>query len=150
MTGNSVAAALNDALRETYKLYLTANHHHWNVEGPQFVSLHTLFEEQYTEMAEAIDEMAERIRTLGEYALPFDGHTDIVGDVKSVLNAKDGGARATKMVEQLISLNKSVIKYLEIAKEAAADADDNESEDLTIGRITVHQKALWMLESLNK
>ena len=150
MTGNSVAAALNDVLRETYKLYLTANHHHWNVEGPQFVSLHTLFEEQYTEMAEAIDEIAERIRTLGEYALPFDGQGDIVADVKAPLGEKDGNARAKKMVEQLIALNESVVKSLEIAKDAAADADDNESEDLTIGRITVHQKALWMLKSLNK
>ena len=150
MSGNSVASSLNEALRETYKLFLVTHHHHWNVEGMQFVALHTLFEEQYTEMFTAIDEIAERIRTLGEYAMPFDGKTDIVGDVKSALGGADGSDRATKMIAQLIELNDSVIKHLEIAKEAAADAEDNESEDLMIGRITVHQKSSWMLNSLTK
>ena len=152
-TENPITLALQDVLASTYGLYLATHNYHWNVEGAKFVPLHALFGAQYNELFIAIDEIAERIRTLGEYALPFEGE-NIVSLLKTVSNPlnkePDANARADRMVHNLIALNEEVISSCQAAKELCQEAYDDESENVMVGRITVHQKALWMLKSIVK
>lgn len=153
VASNPVAAALQPVLRDSYVLYLLTHNYHWNVEGPQFLSLHTLFEQQYTELFTAIDAIAERIRALDAYALP-DEYGDILQAVSKLTNPmakeKSKSAVAERMIANLITLHERVVASAQKAKEVADDLDDEESEDIAIGRIGVHQKALWMLKSLLK
>lgn len=145
-----VAAALQGVLTDTYALYLATHNYHWNVEGPSFVGLHTLFEQQYTELFAAIDEIAERIRALDTYALPkqYDEVVKVLSTLPNPLTAKGDHARA--MIENLMTLNAKVVTSAQTAKRAAEKAGDDESVDVAVGRITVHQKANWMLRSLLK
>ncbi len=149
----SVAEALQDVLKDTYALFLLTHNYHWNVEGPKFVSLHTLFEQQYTELFTAIDEIAERIRALDAYALP-DHYADILNNIAKlsnpVLKTKNKDEAANQMIANLIKLHENVVKSAQIAKELADDLDDEESEDITIARIQIHQKSIWMLKSIIK
>jgi starvation-inducible DNA-binding protein len=142
---------LQNVLSSTYGLYLATHNYHWNVEGPEFVSLHKLFDEQYNELFQAVDGIAERIRMLGAYALPFEGDK-IIGILKTTPNAlnKETGAnaRATGMVHNLIEMNENVVKSCQSAKKEAQTQNDDESENLMVERITAHQKALWMLKSI--
>ena len=154
MTSNQpVAAALQGMLKEGLALYFTTHHYHWNVEGPHFVSLHTLFEQHYTEQFAANDEIAERIRALDAYALP-DGMEAVIERIKYVSNPlnkdTDKSVVARRMIENLIGLHKDAIKAAQAGKAAAQQANDDESEDLCIARIQVHDKAVWMLGSLLK
>lgn len=146
-----VAKALQATLVDTYGLFLATHNYHWNVEGPHFASLHQMFEGQYTELFTAIDEIAERIRALGDYALPFES-TEIVGQIKNISNPltakKDADSRARLMVTNLITMNENVIQSAQKTKKAAQDNDDNETEDMMIARIQVHQKTAWMLGAL--
>jgi starvation-inducible DNA-binding protein len=149
----NVADALQNVLSDTYTLFLVTHNYHWNVEGQNFVSLHTLFEQQYNEQFAAVDEIAERIRALDAYALPTQ-YGEILTQV-SKFNAPAGKDKskqsvAEKMIANLVVLHERVVKSAQIAKELADDMDDEESEDLTIARIQTHQKALWMLKSLLK
>lgn len=152
-SNHPVATALQLLLRDSLALYLATHHYHWNVEGPHFVSLHTLFEQQYNELFAANDEIAERIRALDSYALP-DGYEAITERLKYVSNPlnkdTDKNAVARRMVENLVSLHKEAVKAAQAAKKAAQQAQDNESEDLCIGRIQAHDKAIWMLSSILK
>lgn len=147
-TDNSlnIATALQNVLEQSYALYQATHYYHWNVEGARFVALHTLFEEHYTEIFAALDDLAERIRAVGAYVAP------IQTDVRIPQIHDDGQAdqRATQMVSHLIELHEAVVTAADAAKEVAALADDSVSEDMLIGRITVHQKALWMLRSIIK
>lgn len=149
----NVASALQNVLSDTYALFLVTHNYHWNVEGQNFVSLHTLFEQQYTELFAAVDEIAERIRALDAYALPTQ-YAEIFAQVSKFNNPvgsdKSKQSVAEKMIANLVVLNERVVKSAQIAKELADDLDDEESEDLTIARIQTHQKALWMLKSLLK
>jgi len=151
---NSAAAqSLQPVLANTYGLYLATHNYHWNVEGPHFMALHTLFEAQYNELFLAIDLIAERIRALGDYALPFeDGNIFQISKMTSNALNKEVAAndRANRMVQNLVDLNEAVIKVCGASKKVAQNVRDDESEDLMIGRITTHQKALWMLESILK
>lgn len=150
---NPVAAAFQTMLKDTYALYLLTHNYHWNVEGPKFVSLHTFFEQQYTELFAAIDEIAERIRALDAYALP-EHYEEILRSVAKLTNpmarAKSKDDVADLMIGNLITLHEQVVASAQKAKRAAGDAEDEESEDLAIGRIQVHQKAIWMLRSIVK
>jgi starvation-inducible DNA-binding protein len=150
---NLIASAFQDVLANTYSLYFATHNYHWNVEGQHFGPLHSMFDAQYNELFQAIDAIAERIRTLGEYALPFEGD-NIVALLKTVSNPlnkeADANARADRMLRNLIRLNEDVIKSCQLAKEACQEAYDDESENVMIERITVHQKALWMLRSIVK
>lgn len=150
---DAVAQSVQKVLVDTYGLFLATHNYHWNVEGPHFSSLHLMFEEQYTELFAAIDEIAERIRALGEYALPFEG-AEIAALLKEISNpllqAQGGEARAQLMIKNLITLNETVVESAQKAKSAAQDANDDESEDMMIARIQVHQKTLWMLKSLTQ
>lgn len=149
----AVAQNLQGVLTNTYGLYLATHNFHWNVDGSKFVPLHALFEGQYNELFLAVDTLAERIRALGCYAMPFGGE-DVIRISKATAEVldMDGTAddRANRMVQNLIELNEAVVKSCQATKIAARGAHDDESENLIVERITVHQKALWMLESVLK
>lgn len=151
LSSNPVAQALQEVLKETYSVFLLTHNYHWNVEGPQFVSLHALFEQQYTELFQAIDVIAERIRALGDYALPH-YYEEILSGLQQVRNPvgreKDKTAVSERMIHNLIEVNNRVVEAAQAAKQAAARAGDDESQDLAIERISVHQKTLWMLNSI--
>ena len=152
-SNNAVSQALQSVLANTYGLYLATHNYHWNVEGSQFLPLHTLFERQYNELFLAVDTIAERIRALGDYALPFEGENVIqISRMTSNALNKETAAddRADRMLENLIELNESVIKSCQASKKIAQNVRDDESENVLIERITAHQKALWMLESALK
>jgi len=150
---SAVAQTLQNVLANTYGLYLATHNYHWNVEGSKFVPLHTLFEGQYNELFLAIDSIAERIRALGEYALPFEGE-NVVQISRMTSNAlnKETAAddRAVRMVQNLVELNEAVVKSCQTCKKVAQNVRDDESENLMVERITAHQKALWMLGSILK
>lgn len=148
-----VAEALQTVLANTYGLYLATHNYHWNVEGPQFSALHNLFEVQYNELFLAIDAIAERIRGLGDYALPFEGENIIQiskmtsNPLNKEISAND---RAERMVRNLLELNEALIKANQGAKIIAQSQGDDETENLIVERITAHQKAIWMLGSTIK
>ena len=139
----ALADQLAQTLADSYTLYLQTHNFHWNVTGPMFNSLHTLFETQYTELATAVDEIAERIRTLG-YPAPgtyqaFAGRTRI--------EEVDGVRSAEEMLERLIAGQQVVVESSRAALETAGDISDQASEDLMVRRIDVHEKNAWMLRS---
>lgn len=146
-----VTQALQDVLSSTYGLFLSTHNYHWNVEGGNFIPLHKLFEDQYNELFEAIDEIAERIRALGGYVLLLEAD-DMVDDPKMALDVLDpemgADERASLMVHNLIMLHKAVVEKCETAKEASCEENDDETENLMVTRVTVHQKSLWMLNSI--
>jgi starvation-inducible DNA-binding protein len=148
-----VTKTLQEVLTGTYGLYLTTHNYHWNVEGIHFVPFHMLFDAQYNELFKAVDLLAERIRSLNDYALPFEGD-DILQSLKTTSNAlnKENNAndRALRMVHNLIMLHEAVIKSCQLSKIACQKNNDEESDNLLVERITVHQKAIWMLKSIVK
>lgn len=152
-SSNAMNKSLQTVLNNTYGLYLETHNYHWNVEGENFFSLHKLFEEQYNNLFKAIDVIAERIRALDFYALPFEGD-EILKVLKTTSNAinkeTDPNARATRMIHNLIEVNEKVIISCQAAKTEAQGTSDDESENLMVERITSHQKAVWMLKSTAK
>lgn len=143
---SSVQDALRQVLADHYALMAQTHLCHWNVEGPSFFALHTAFEGQYTELFTAVDEIAERIRALGAYA---PGGLMGLAKIADMAEFGENGA-AAKMVRHLADLHAMLIKNAIVARDVAADSEDKETEDLMIGRIEVHQKTLWMLESYLK
>jgi starvation-inducible DNA-binding protein len=152
-SNSAVSKTLQEVLASTYGLYLATHNYHWNVEGSKFLQLHALFESQYKELFLAIDAIAERIRALGDYALPFEGE-NVLQVSKLMSNAlnKETAAddRAHRMVQNLIELNEAVVKTCQASKKVTQSERDDESENLMVERITVHQKAMWMLGSVLK
>ncbi len=152
-TDTSVVACLQKVLTHTYGLYLATHNYHWNVEGEHFLPLHHLFYEQYSDLITAIDDMAERIRALDHYALPFE--SDNIGETFKMTsnalnkesNAKD---RAERMAYNLLSLHDTVIDACQSAKAASQEEGDNETENMMVERISAHQKSVWMLRSIVK
>ena len=140
---DKVADALERLLATSYTAYLKTHNFHWNVTGPMFGSLHTLFETQYTELALAVDEIAERIRTLGR---PAPGSYAAFQALSSVKDA-EGVPKALDMVAQLADDQRTVAEVARAVLEAAAEAGDDASEDLAVRRIDVHEKNAWMLRS---
>lgn len=150
---NPVAVSLQKVLAGTYGLYLTTQTYHWNVEGELFAPLHSLFEDQYNELFKTVDVIAERIRSLGDYAMPFDDDKilEISKTTSSPLNKeKDATARSKRMVHNLIALNEDVIEICQTTKKEARNTNDDETENLMVERVTTHQKSLWMLRSIIK
>jgi len=134
---------LKVALADTYALYLKTQNYHWNVTGIHFISLHQLFERQYNELAEAVDEIAERIRALGEKTpASFSAFS-------ALTKVKEGNenADAKTMLADLVKSHEQVVVSVTQAKEAAAKNDDYATEDMMIGRLEEHQKSLWMLRA---
>lgn len=142
----SVVQALQETLADSFVLYFKTHSFHWNVEGPHFHSLHGMFEEQYTEQWTALDEIAERIRALGEYAPMSYGeisrHAEM-SETEKKLSAMD-------MVKTLAEDNLALVSKLQAATEIAQEAGDEATADLFIGRTTVHEKNAWMLNSTAK
>ncbi|MEM9838584.1 MAG: DNA starvation/stationary phase protection protein [Pseudomonadota bacterium] len=141
---NTTADALTRFLGDTYSLYLKTHGYHWNVEGPQFKSLHDLFEEQYRAMWASMDDIAERIRALGVYA-PMGGHAL---EASSKLDSSDNDVpSANAMLQNLIAGHESWLEGAKDALSVAGDAEDAASEDLLTPLIAEHEKMAWMLRS---
>ncbi len=134
---------LRTVVADSYALLGQTHICHWNVRGPSFFSLHTAFEEQYTELFTAIDEIAERIRALGALAPGGLGNLANMAGTKEIKE----DASASEMVKHLLSLNAHLVKDMKQARDLAGEAGDTQTEDLMIGRIQVHEKTIWMLES---
>ena len=138
-----ITEALSLVVADTYALIGQTHMCHWNVKGPSFFSLHTAFEEQYNELFAAVDEIAERIRSIGDLAPGGLAKLAKMSGIKEL--PEDSSAKA--MVEHLVSANEKLLKDLKAAKDLAAAEHDSETEDMMIARIQVHQKTVWMLKS---
>jgi len=143
ITNSTVVTALRQVVAESYALLGQTHLCHWNVRGPGFFALHTAFEEQYTELFTAVDEIAERIRSLGALAPGGLGNLARMADMTEL----DEDADANAMVKHLANCHRLVSKSAAAAREEAAEAGDKESEDMMIARIQVHEKTIWMLDS---
>ena len=136
---------LSRALADSYVLYLQTQGVHWNGVGPAFYSVHKLTEEQYEDLADAIDEIAERIRALGQTAPSSFGEFAEISVLESEPQKENVGA----MLERLIDSNQAVASRLREAVEAAEEVKDVFTADMLTARIGVHEQAAWMLRSLN-
>ncbi len=143
----SVAEALNSVLSDTYALYMKTHSFHWNVTGPQFHTLHTMFEEQYREMWTALDEIAERVRALGVFA-PASGKQ--FADLSAIDSAETEPPAAAAMVERLLADHETLIKRARDGLAIAEEAGDAASADLLTVRIQSHEKTAWMLRSMTQ
>lgn len=142
-SNNAVVKSLAVLLASTYTLYLKTQNYHWNVTGPMFTTLHTLFETEYTELAAAVDEIAERMRALGAYA---PGSLTEFSTLSVVKEAK-GRPSAKEMIKDLASDQKAVAKAAHAVIDAAEKANDQASADLGTRRVDIHEKNAWMLQS---
>lgn len=138
-----VVDALRQVVADSYAVLGQTHICHWNVRGPSFFSLHNAFEAQYTELFSAIDELAERIRALGSLAPGGLGNLAEMAGMKEIKE----DATSVEMVKHLTAANKALVADLVIARDAAGDAGDDQTEDLMISRIQVHEKTIWMLDS---
>jgi starvation-inducible DNA-binding protein len=145
--GNAGTAAVVESasrlLADSYTLYLKTHNYHWNVTWPMFTTLHTLFETQYTELALAVDEIAERIRALGEVA---PGSYAEFARLSSVKDPR-GVPKATDMIRELVADNETVSRTAQALFEAADERGDQATADLATRRMDVAQKNAWMLRS---
>lgn len=139
-----IVEGLSKLLADTYTLYLKTQNFHWNVTGPMFHSLHIMFEEQYTELAAAVDTIAERIRALGS---PAPGSYAAFSELMSI-KEEVGQPGAKEMVEQLVLGQEAVIRLARSLYPAVEEASDEATLDLLTVRIEVHEKAAWMLRSM--
>jgi len=139
-----IASGLSKLLADSYTLYLKTHNYHWNVEGPQFNTLHLMFEGHYTELATAVDEIAERIRALGVKA---PGSYSEFNAITSIEEAS-GEESAEEMIRQLVIGQETVARTAREASEAAADASDEPTADLLAQRMQIHEKNAWMLRSM--
>lgn len=142
-TQSPVVDALRIVLADSYAVMAQTHICHWNVRGPGFFGLHAAFEEQYTELFAAVDEVAERIRALGFLAPGGLGSLAGLSGISEIAE----GANAEAMVAHLLEINKKLVKDLGVARDAAGDAGDSPTEDLMIARTQVHEKTIWMLSS---
>ena len=142
----AVAHGLSKLLADTYTLYLKTHNFHWNVEGPMFQTLHVMFMGQYTEMWNALDLIAERIRSLGHYAPGSYAEFVKLTSIKETKSVP----KAEKMIEELIQGNEAVIKTTRVVFEDAEAAKDQTTMDVLTQRLDVHEKTAWMLRSLLK
>ncbi|WP_017303571.1 Dps family protein [Spirulina subsalsa] len=140
----SIVEGLSRLLADTYSLYLKTHNFHWNVTGPMFQSLHTLFETQYTELALAVDAIAERIRTLG---YPAPGSYSEYAELSSIAETR-GVPEATDMIRLLVEANEAVVRTARAVFPNAEKANDESTVDLLVERMSIHEKAAWMLRSM--
>ena len=142
----AIAQGLSRLRADTYVVYLKTHNFHWNVEGPMFQTLHQMFMEQYTEAWNAIDLIAERIRSLGEYAPGTYREYLKLARVKET----DGVPAAEEMVSLLIEGQEAVVRTARELLPLADEANDEPTLDLLTQRMQVHEKNAWMLRSLLK
>ncbi len=139
-----IAASLAKVLANTQALYQKTHGYHWNVTGPQFQTLHVMFEGQYTQLFTALDELAERIRALGVHAPGSRKELAALADLGDDAGVPD----ATTMVANLLGDHETVIKHLRGVISQAAEAGDEGTADMLTARIEEHEKTAWMLRSM--
>lgn len=139
-----IADGLSRVLADSYTLYLKTHNFHWNVTGSMFLTLHTMFEQQYTELALAVDAIAERIRSLG-HAAP--GSYAAFSRLATVEDT-DAVPRAREMIELLVTAHETVVRTARRVLSVASQAGDDATADLATQRLQVHEKTAWMLRSL--
>ena len=138
-----IAGHLGNLLADTYTLYLKTQNYHWNVEGPMFRSLHLMFEEQYIELRDAVDEIAERIRSLG---YPAPGSFTEYASLATVTEGTTG-TEAMDMVRGLAEGHEASARTARAVVAAAEEAGDVATADLATVRIETHEKTAWMLRA---
>jgi starvation-inducible DNA-binding protein len=136
--------ALSKLLADSYTLYLETHNFHWNVTGPMFQTLHLMFEQHYTELAMAVDSIAERIRALGH---PAPGSYAAFARLSSI-EGTDGVPGALDMVRRLVQGQEAVIRTARGVVALAEEVRDQATADLGTQRLQVHEKTAWMLRSL--
>lgn len=141
---NEISEGLSRVLADTYTLYLKTHHYHWNVTGPQFRSLHLMFEEQYRELWAATDEIAERIRALGEFA----PGTYAEFSKLSSIQEDNSVPSADQMVKNLVKGHETVVKTARDLFKSASEASDEVTADLMVQRMQASEKTAWMLRSM--
>lgn len=141
-----IATGLSRLLADTYTLYLKTHNFHWNVTGPMFQTLHLMFETQYTELALAVDLIAERIRALD---FPAPGTYAEFAELSSIKEER-GTPSAEKMIELLVEGQEAVARTARSIFPIAERANDEPTADLLTQRLQVHEKTAWMLRSLLK
>jgi starvation-inducible DNA-binding protein len=139
-----IADGLGRLLADSYTLYLKTHNYHWNVTGPQFNTLHLMFEEQYTELALAVDEIAERIRALGHPAPA----TYAAFSRLTSIPEEEGVPGASDMIRHLVQGQESVVRTARSIFPIVEAAGDEPTADLLTQRMQVHEKTAWMLRSM--
>ena len=139
-----ISDGLSRLLADTYTLYVKTHNFHWNVTGPLFNTLHLMFEQQYIELATAVDEIAERIRALG---FPAPGSYKQFGALTSI-DEEDGLPSAVEKVAQLAKDQETVTRTAREVFPVAEEAHDEPTADLLTQRMLIHEKAAWMLRSM--
>ena len=139
-----IAEGLSKLLADTYTLYLKTHNFHWNVTGPMFQTLHLMFEQQYTELALAVDLIAERIRALG---FPAPGSYKQFAKLSSIAE-EDGIPSAEDMIRKLVEGQEAVVRTARSVFPLVDQASDEPTADLLTQRMQVHEKTAWMLRSL--
>jgi starvation-inducible DNA-binding protein len=139
-----IAEGLSRLLADTYTLYLKTHNYHWNVTGPMFNTLHQMFESQYTELATAVDEIAERIRALG---FPAPGSYAEFARLTSLTEGQ-AGASAEEMIRQLAKDQEAVVRTARTIFPLVDEAHDEPTADLLTQRMQIHEKTAWMLRSM--
>ncbi len=139
-----IAEGLSRLLADTYTLYLKTHNFHWNVTGPMFQTLHLMFETQYTELATAVDEIAERIRALG---FPAPGTYSDFARLSSIPETT-GVPKAQEMIRLLVEGQESVVRTARSIFPIVEQVNDEPTADLLTQRMQVHEKTAWMLRSL--
>jgi starvation-inducible DNA-binding protein len=139
-----IAEGLSRLLADTYTLYLKTHNFHWNVTGPMFQTLHLMFETQYTELALAVDLIAERIRALG---YPAPGTYSEYAKLSSIPETA-GVPKATEMIRLLVEGQEAVVRTARSVFPVVDEVNDEPTADLLTQRMQVHEKTAWMLRSL--
>lgn len=140
----AIADGLSRLLADSYTLYLKTHNYHWNVTGPMFNTLHLMFEQQYTELAMAVDLIAERIRALG---YPAPGSYKAYAALTSI-EEETGTPDAEEMIRQLVKGQEAVARTARAVFPTAEAANDEPTADLLTQRMQIHEKNAWMLRSL--
>jgi starvation-inducible DNA-binding protein len=138
-----IVESLSTVLADAYMLYLKTHNFHWNVTGPMFSTLHVMFEEQYTEQWNALDDIAERIRALGHYA---PGTYKRYAELSSITEEPDVPS-AKEMIRQLVEGQETLIRSARAAVKIADEIDDYPTADMLSTRMEVHEKNAWMLRA---
>jgi len=139
-----IAEGLSRLLADTYSLYLKTHNFHWNVTGPMFQTVHAMFETQYSELAIAVDQVAERIRSLG---FPAPGTYSDYARLSAIKEVA-GVPKAEEMIRLLVDGQETVVRTARSIFPVAEKASDEATADLLTQRIQLHEKTAWMLRSL--
>jgi starvation-inducible DNA-binding protein len=140
----AISEGLSRLLADSYTLYLKTHNYHWNVTGPMFSTLHTMFEEQYTELAVAVDEIAERIRALG---FPAPGSYRRFSELTAI-EEENAVPDSREMIHQLLIGHETLVRTAREIFPAADEAGDEPTADLLTQRMQIHEKNAWMLRSM--